>query len=137
MSGDPRRITAVARRVTLFLAVFGAAYLFWRADVLELPSEGCSPLNGFAPGARVLVDRSPGHLRPGDPVLFRGRPGELLLGRVVDPPAEVGVEQRDALDAGDLWIVAEREDCPGRDSRELGPIAPDDVVARLLTPLGW
>lgn len=137
MSIEPRRVVVAARRVTLFLAVLGAAYLFWRADVLELPEEGCSPLHGFAPGARVLVDRAPGELRVGHAVLFRGRTGELLLGRIATPGPNVGSDERAQLAAGDLWILTERDDCPGRDSDDLGPIPTDDVVARLLLSLSW
>lgn len=134
---NQRAILLAVRRVALWGALFGIAYLAWRADFMTLPSAGCSPLHGFAPGDRVLVDRRPERLAVGDAVLFAGGAGELLLGRVSEPPAGLAHASRAALDAGALWIVTERADCPGADSDELGPIDRGRVVARLIMVVGW
>ena len=51
-----------------------------------------------------------------------------------NPPltdAELAPEAALALAEGALWILVDREDCPGRDSRELGPVAPDRVAGRI------
>jgi hypothetical protein len=98
-----------------------------RVDVLTLPDQGCVPLYGFDPGDRVLLDRQPARIGVGDAVLFRGPGGELWLGRVSEPPQ--------VLPEKSLWVLAERERCPGADSLSLGPLARADVVAKLVARL--
>ncbi|QDU67570.1 hypothetical protein [Engelhardtia mirabilis] len=134
---SPSRFLLVTRRAVLIVAAAGLGYLFWRADMLTLPEQGCSPLHGFAPGDRVIVDRRPKELGPGAAVLFEGRAGELLLGRVVDAPRDLDPAARALIERGALWIETERDDCPGNDSDDLGPIATERVVARLIMAVGW
>jgi len=133
----PRRWLPMARRVVLFAAFAGLVYIAWRVDVFELPGEGCSPLHGYAPGDRVLIERRPSTLGLGDAVVFGDLDGALLLGRVVEAPLDLAPKPRARLDAGAHWIVVERRDCPGRDSSTLGPIEPEQIVARLIMTLGW
>ena len=133
----PEKILLWLRRAVLVLAALGLSYLVWRADILNLPQAGCSPLHGFAPGDRVLVDLQPGGVELGAAVMFEGRDGELLLGRVSEAPLELDPDLRAQLDAGALWILTERDDCPGQDSDDLGPIAAERVVARLIMVIGW
>lgn len=119
---DPALWTRRLHRLRLAIyAVLLAAigYALWRFEVVTLPAEGCSPLVGFEPGDRLLVDRS-GGVGLGTAVLYEGPGGELLLGRVVQPPGSAPAAVWSAFEAGELWIVSERDDCPGRDSHLLG-----------------
>jgi hypothetical protein len=116
----PARLLTLARRATLLLALGGGAWLWTRLGTLSLPEEGCSPLLRFSPGVRLWIDWRPAEIAPGDAVLFRGGPGELLLGLVRE-------RREDAL-----WIETDAPDCPGRDSRSLGWIPRADLRGRVL-----
>ena len=133
-----RRHWLLRARVALYvLVVVAVGGLVWRFDVVGLPSEGCSPLFDLDPGDRLLVDVRPPKIARDDAVLFQepGAAGELLLGRVGDAPADVSPAQASALAAGALWIVHERPECPGRDSRTFGPLPADAVAGRVVMVL--
>ncbi len=124
-------IRLLRRGRLLAYVVIGAlvTYGFLRYDLANLPAEGCSPLHGLEPGSRIVLDRWCGRPLPGAAVFFEGAGGELLLGRVAEP-GETLVLGPDAL-----WILSERADCPGRDSRTLGPIPTKKVVGRVAAVL--
>lgn len=130
----------ILRRLRLgvyLFAILGLGYLVVRFDTLRLPGEGCSPVLAVDPGARVLVDTWASHVGDGSVVLFsdpRGG-GTLLLGVVSAPPPSAPGDIWEAVEAGALWIVGDRQNCPGPDSRLLGPIAPDLVQGRVV--LSW
>ncbi len=114
------------------------AVLVLRYDTVVLPEEGCSPLVEFDTGTRLLLDRWK-TAEVGDSVLFRN--GEdLLLGKIVEKP-EFPEANRPAgwasFDDDHLWIVADAKDCPAVDSRGLGPVRRDAVVAVIAAGLPW
>ena len=145
--GRVPRAPALARLLWLFerlrlgvygFLVLGVGYVLWRYDRIELPAEGCSPLSLFVPGDRLLIDLRPGQIEVGAAVLYRGRAGELLLGRVQEPPPTASAATWEAWDARRaLWIVGDRHDCPGPDSRSLGPIPAEGVEGRVVCALSW
>lgn len=130
-----KEIQRVLVRVRIGLYVVLAlviAYCVWRFDVASLPAEGCSPLFDLEPGDRIVVDRRPGTLKAGDAVLFRAPDGELYLGRVSTPPLSAPADVWAACEAGALWVVKEKRDCPGAESAVVGPIARADVSGRVV-----
>lgn len=120
---NPGRIASLVRRASVAIAGLALLYLIARFDTQNLPQDGCSPLHGVAPGAKLLIDRWAGAPRFGQSVLFEGSGGRLHLGRVQPPPAEAEQAFAAQFDAGDLWIQVDADDCPGLDSATLGPIA--------------
>lgn len=138
MSGPGRWFRLLSRvRVAVYLVlVLLVAYGLWRYDTVRLPPEGCSPLFRFAPGDRLLVDRL-GAPTPGDAVLYREPGGTLLLGLVAEPPGSAPREVWDAYERGELWLEAERADCPTQDSRLLGTLPRDAVAGRVVAALPW
>ena len=108
-----------------------------RYDLVLLPAEGCSPLVGFEPGERLVVERRfLGQPDEGQVFLFRDG-DELLLGRVAAPPASAPEEVWKAVAEGSLWLVTERPECPGRDSRVLGPIPREAWWGRVTMRVPW
>ena len=137
---DPRRLTAqlVRARVALYaLLVVVVGYHLWRYDVARIPAEAVSPLEGFAPGARLIVDKHPGTVRVGDAVIYEGPDGELLLGRIEEPPPSAPEEMLARCRAGAHWIVKERPDARGADSTTLGPIDAAAIQGRIAVGLPW
>jgi len=129
----PGRLLRWARLATLVGALAGALYVARRLDLVVLPPEGCSPLVEVAPGSRLVVDTRPRPAWPGDLLLFRDPvEGTTLLGKVAAAPPSALDHHGAALEAGGLWLVADRPGCPARDSRTLGPIAPEAVRGRVL-----
>ncbi|MFT5288538.1 MAG: hypothetical protein ACI8QS_000280 [Planctomycetota bacterium] len=127
-----------ARIVSYSIVAAVIAVLVLRYDSVVLPEEGCSPLAEFDTGTRLLLDRWKS-ADVGDAVLFRN--GEdLLLGRVIEKP-DFPEANRPAgwapFDDEHLWIVADAKDCPAVDSRRLGPVGRDAVVAVIAAGLPW
>lgn len=121
------------------LAAAGLGYLVWRFDTLNLPGGGgrCSPLLAFEPGARLIIDTRPTRFDEGSNLLFHaGESDTLLLGKVAPPPPTASQAVWDAVEGGALWIVTDRLDCPGRDSRELGAIPRSDIRGRIVFSWG-
>lgn len=125
-----------ARRGSLALAALTAAYLYLRVDLLVLPPSACSPLAGIAANSRLLLDRRPGALVPGDAVLFRGPEDRIHLARVSEPPPGLDPRQQELLMNGSLWVSVDHGGCAGLDSRSLGPLARSDVIAEVVAVLG-
>jgi len=122
---------AVLRWVRLAVtvaAVLAGLYLWQRFDWVRLPETGCSPVFEVKPGAGLLVDKRPGELHVGDIVLYRGRDGTLLLGRLHEIRA-------DALGEVAFDVRGDREECPSPDSETLGALPRRALAARLL--IAW
>ena len=137
---DPRRVSAVLARarMALYVVLFGmVGWGVWRYDVIRLPEAGCSPLTDFQPGARLVIDQHPGDIAQGDAVLFENPAGELLLGRIGQPPPSAPQAYWDAVEDGALWIVGENPDCPQADSRRHGPLARERVRGVIASILPW
>jgi hypothetical protein len=122
-------------RIAVYVATLAAlAYLFLRYDRITLPSEGCSPVLALDPGSRALVDTwADGG--PENSVLFFRDPedaGTLLIGVVGAVPSSAPADEWEAVEGGALWLVSDRLDCPGRDSRVLGPIPRALVSGRVV-----
>ena len=115
--------------------VVALIYLGLRFTVTGLPDEGCSPVMRLQPGDWLLVDLRPGSLEHGDALLFSDGEGELLLGLLGPVPATAPAEHLAAVEAGDLWIVADNPNCPARDSRALGPIPAEQLRGRIVLGL--
>lgn len=126
-----------ARFVTYVILIALLGYYKWRYDLVRLPEGGLSPLEAFDPGTRLIVDVQTQEFSKGDAVFYRLPDGAWLLGRVQSPPASAPKEIWDAWDAGALWIVKERPECPGDDSLRLGPIATSDVIGRVCGSVPW
>ncbi len=121
-------------RFVLYAAVLGlVGYCSWRFELTSVPSAGCSPLDSIPPGASLWVDTRPAQLHIGDDVLFRDEGnGRLAFGRIRKPPQALSDATQAALDRGALWISGDDNGCGARDSRLLGPIAPEHVQGRIL-----
>ena len=127
-----------ARIVVYVAALFGVLFLILRYETLRLPREGCSPLRDFVPGTRLLLDRwrTPAE---GDAVLFRVD-DELLLGRIEPFPQGLPDElpaNWSPFDADHVWIVADDPNCPAVDSRSLGPVDREALVAVVAAAMPW
>jgi len=120
-----RRLLTRFRRWTILLALAGAAYLGLRFDMVTLPPDGCSPVTRYDPGDRLVIDRHPGEVGPGDAVLVRGGDGLLHL---------VVVEARRG-DDGRLWCSADCPRCAAFDSSAAGWLEGEAVAGRDL--LAW
>jgi hypothetical protein len=120
-----RRLLVRFRRWTMILALAGAAYLGLRFDLVTLPPDGCSPVTRFEPGDRLVIDRHPNGLGPGDAVLVRAPDGVLHL-VVVEAIREAG---------GELWCSADCERCDAFDSGAAVWLEPGAVAGRVL--LAW
>ena len=132
----PARVLGRVRLAVWGLALLGTAYMVWRFDRYSLPEGACSPVLALDPGDRLLVDTRPPAFAEGDLVLFEGARGKLLLGAVGAVPASAPAEAWSRVEAGALWIVADRPDCPAEDSRFLGPIEPDAIRGRVIFSWG-
>ena len=106
-------------------------YFVLRFDIVRIPEDSLSPLIGYEPGERLVVDRWVGTLAEGDVVLFEGNPSEILLGRVGRPPSSAPAATWEAIEGGALWIEGDRSQGPVRDSHVLGPIPPERVRGRV------
>jgi hypothetical protein len=125
----PAHVRGWATRILVVLIVATGAYGFLRFDTVRLPGDGCSPVHGIDPGARLLLDawaRSPAI---GDVVLYRDEAGTLLLGRVRPRPDGTADP---APGEASFWVLGERESCPSPDSRQLGPIAASRLSGRVV-----
>ena len=120
-----RRLLRRFRRWTLLIALAGAAYLGLRFDLVTLPPDGCSPVTRYEAGDRLVIDRHPGDVQPGDAVLVRAADGTLHLVVV-----EVARE-----DDGRLWCSADCARCEGFDSASVGWLDLSAVAGRVL--LAW
>lgn len=120
------------RQLTLLLALLGGLYVYLRIELMSLPADGCSPLFGVDPGDSMLLDRRPLDVTVGDAVLFEGPEGQVHLARVAEAPADLPAEARARLEAGALWVVVERSECPGLDSARIGPLEREALRAEVL-----
>jgi len=118
---EPRRLVPWARRATLIAAVVAGLYLWSRYELVDLPSEGCSPLLAFAPGTTLWVDTRPPAYGVGDVVFFEDPLGAVQIARVDSIPAP-----------GRYWLLTDDEDCPGVDSRGLGAIPAERMRGRVI-----
>ncbi len=119
------------------ILLLGGGYLWLRFEMVPIPEDAYSPLVEFDPGARLVVDTHFGELQVGDVVLFEGDPGEILFGRIEEPPPSAPREIWDAVEGGELWIEGDRPDVPVRDSRILGTIPRERVTGRVAFALDW
>ncbi|MEX1023833.1 MAG: hypothetical protein WD226_02045 [Planctomycetota bacterium] len=125
-------------RIAIYVGVLVVvAYFILRYDMVGLPGEGCSPLVALTPGERLVVDRWVGEPELGALLLFSDGADEILLGKLSTLPHSAPPRMHAAIERGSYWIVTDAPDCPGRDSRVMGPIEPDDVVGRILFSLPW
>lgn len=132
-----KRFLGRARRLILFATIASALYGYARFDIVTLPEGALSPLYGIHPGDRMLLDRRAHVGAPGEVWLYRGPDERLLLGRALPAPESLADEARQAMERGALWLAAER-DLPGiPDSRQLGPIAREARVGRVLFVFPW
>ena len=122
----PAQVQRVLRRITFLLAAVGGLYIYSRFSLMTLPAEGCSPIERFAPGTSLLLDQRPPQWGVGDAVLFGSGADSISLG-------EVGELRSD----GSAWIVINATNCPGASSAELGWIAEDRLVARVIFAARW
>lgn len=119
------RLLRRLRRWTLVLALGGAAYIGLRFEFLAMPEGRCSPVARFDAGDRLVVDRYPGEIAPGDAVLIRSEEGALLL--VVVSAMGEAEEQ--------LWCTSDCSSCVGFDSAVDGWVDRRAVAGRVL--LAW
>ena len=113
-----------AMRGLLVACVATLIYGIARFESIRLPSNGCSPVHGVEPGARLVLDTWAQNLGAGELVLYRDAAGVLYLGRVQPFPAN-------EESGSGLWVLGDRSDCPTRDSRDLGPIDTDRIAGRI------
>ena len=122
---DQRILLAWARRVTLLAALAGVFYAVSRFEILEMPSDRCSPLLALAPGTTLVVDLRPGACKSGDVVFHEGDAGEIWIGRIDE-----------VRDEG-LWIVTDDDTCPVPDSELLGPVRSKRLRGRVVLSASW
>ncbi len=115
------------RRFVLLYAICAVLYLSWRFDLRTLPPEGVTPLIEFRPGSHLLIDQRGRAVHSGDALLFRDAQGRCLLARLVERP---GPESRPGL-----WLLADNPGVALPDSTTLGPIAPEQVIGRVVCAL--
>jgi signal peptidase I len=99
-------------------AVLAAATL--RLTRFEIAGESMTP--ALSPGDWVFAVKRPRRIRVGDVVVFEMHPGFEVAKRVAEAPA--GIDG--------LWLLGDNPQAGSVDSRSLGLIAPDRVIARLL-----
>ncbi len=122
-----RRVLIWVRRVVLLYVICAVLYLSWRFDLRTLPRTGVTPLLEFRPGSHLLIDQRGRAVQAGDALLFRDEQGRCLLARLAAKP---GTEGRPGL-----WLVADNPELALPDSTTLGPIAPEQVVGRVVCAL--
>jgi signal peptidase I len=99
--------------------------------------DGRSMLRAYAPGDRLVVEGLSYRLRAprvGEVVVVRqaGAGGRLDLKRIAaEPSARVSVRGEERVLGADEWFVLGDNLDESTDSRELGPVAREDVVGRL------
>jgi signal peptidase I len=86
----------------------------------EIAEESMTP--ALSPGDWVFAVKRPRRIRVGDIVVFEMQPGFEVVKRVADPPA--GTDG--------LWLLGDNPEAGSVDSKSLGPIALDRVIARLV-----
>lgn len=116
----------------LLIAVLGFWYLASRYQMFQLPTEQCSPIAAYDPGEHLFLDRKPPQLFLEDVVLFTTPQDTYALGRIIEPPGTP--EGTLSVERG-YWIVGDANDCGTPDSQSLGPIAPEQIQARVLFAL--
>lgn len=125
----PQRVLGTALAAVAIFAAGAAVWIGSRFEFLSLPREGCTPIRGLQPGARLLVDRSPSLLADGRVVLWRGSDEAVHLGRLAPAPQPIAPDQ--------VWIVVDDPDCPAPQSSSVGPIPRERVAGRVLMTLPW
>ncbi len=128
---------ARARIVVYVVLVLVIGYHLWRYDIVQIPREAISPLDGFPAGTRLIVDVRTDAFEPGDAVLYRAPDGELFLGRVGSPPPSAPAEMHAACASGAFWIEKDNADAAGKDSVLLGPIRSDAIAGRIRGSVPW
>ncbi len=122
-----RRVLAWVRRGVVLYAICAVLYLSWRFDLRTLPREGVTPLLEFRPGTHLLIDQQSRAMHSGDALLFRDAQGRYLLARLAEKP---NTEAKPGL-----WLLADNPGIALPDSTTLGPIAPEQVVGRVVCAL--
>ena len=120
-----RKAQKLIRRYTLLAAAVGLVYLATRFSFTQLAPERCSPLTGFAPGDRLVIDGRPRAVSEGDAVLVMTQGGTRHLCRI----------ERVREEDGHLWCSYDNGDCPGFSSETAGWVDPRAVTGRVL--LTW
>ena len=121
-----KRVLNLLRRGLIFYVGGCLLWMLWRFDVQRLPEGSCSPLLEVHPGAYLLVDKRSSRYDDGDLVLFVDANDRILIGSIGTPPASV------EPDGDAVWIVTDNPECPGIDSRSLGPIPREQLRGRIL-----
>lgn len=91
-----------------------------RLTRFEIAEESMTP--ALMPGDWVFAVKRPRRIRVGDIVVFEMRPGLDAVKRVATPPPG----------AAGLWLLGDNPAAGSVDSRSLGSIDPERIVARLL-----
>jgi len=120
----PKQWTTAARVFTLGAACCGAVYLGGRFDLVTLPREGCSPVQRYSPGSRLLIDRWAPEWVEGDCVFVADSSGVIHLVLLSEERAGEG-----------WWTETDAKDCPGVDPSELGWVAEERLLGRVVLSL--
>ena len=122
-----RKVFVWVRRVVILYAIGAVLYLSWRFDLKTLPRKGVTPLLEYRPGTRLLIDQRGRAVQAGDALLFRDAQDRCLLARLGEKPV---TELRPGL-----WLLADKHEVALPDSTTLGPIAPEQVIGRVVCAL--
>ncbi|MEX1207929.1 MAG: S26 family signal peptidase [Acidimicrobiia bacterium] len=96
------------------------AALSLRLTRFEIAEESMTP--ALMPGDWVLAVKRPRGIRVGDVVVFEMQPGFEVVKRVAEPPPG----------SAGLWLLGDHPGAGSVDSRSLGAIPRDRVIARLI-----
>lgn len=121
----PKSLQRRLRIVTLMLAALGAAYLWNRYELIDLPGSGCSPLRSIRPGNTLWVDLAPSDIAEGNVLFFELPNGSIALAQVT----RVGPEG--------YWVSCDDPACPGVDSDDLGWLQEEQIHGRMIMALDF
>ena len=124
----PKALQRLLRNATLVVTAAGGLYLWNRFELIDLPSQGCSPLKSLRPGNQLWVDLYPRRIEVGDVVFFQPPAGEVSLARV---------ERIEELEESRYWLGGDAPACPGQGSEELGWVSRDWIQGRMMMALDF